>query len=198
PISKVTWLAWSRDLPGHRGPGASDLAVEIAFPVAPGASPELGPRISPLARSPLSVFFPTEKETFLGFLVQGPYRTTPARDNVPQHDPANQALVNAPAALLTEILPALRDAGLLTVTALTALPLDPARFPPGSMFRPLFDAVRATLESGPLIPAPPGPGDPPAPDQPGVRSGDGGPLYFAVPAISPEATPVLWRYLRDE
>ncbi len=51
------------------------------------------------------------------------------------------------------MLPGLRDAGLLTVTALTALPLDPARFPPGSMFRPLFDVVRATLESEPLIPA---------------------------------------------
>src|SRR5580698_7025802 len=103
--------------------------------------------------SPLVVFFPTEKETFLGFLIQGPYRTTPARDNVPEHEPANQAFVRETAILLTEVVGGLRDAGLLDVPALTALPLDPARFPPGSMFRPLFDTVRAALAHDALIPA---------------------------------------------
>ena len=61
------------------------------------------------------MFFPTEKETFLGFLIQGPYRTTPARDNVPGHDPSNQALVRQTAALLADVLRELRDDGLLTV-----------------------------------------------------------------------------------
>ena len=91
------------------------------------------------------MFFPTEKETFLGFLIQGPYRTTPARDNIPEHDPSNQALVRETAALLTDVLRELRDDGLLTVEVLTTLPLDAARFPPGSMFRPLFESVRAAL-----------------------------------------------------
>src|SRR6202012_3652395 len=104
-------------------------------------------------RSPLNVYFPTEKETFLGVLIQGPYRTTPARDNVPEHEPANPAFVRETAILLTEVVGGLRDAGLLTVEALTALPLDPARFPPGSMFRPLFDVARDTLAAEPLIPA---------------------------------------------
>ena len=44
-------------------------------------------QIAACGRSPLTVFFSTEKETFLGFLIQGPYRTTPARANVPEHDP---------------------------------------------------------------------------------------------------------------
>jgi hypothetical protein len=208
-LSKATWLVWSRPLAGQRGPRDSALAVEIAFPAGPGQTP----RISPLDRSPLNVFFPTEKETFLGFVVQGPYRTTPARDNVPEHDQANQDFVGQTAALLTEVLPGLRDAGLLTVAALTALPLDPARFRPGSMFRPLFDAVRAALVSEPLIPAADGapraagdlalaadPGllDVLGPDQLGTLYGAGPPLFFADPAISPEDTPVLWHYLRDE
>ena len=34
--------------------------------------------------SPLVVFFPTQKETFLGFLIQGPYRTTPAQGQHPR------------------------------------------------------------------------------------------------------------------
>ena len=98
------------------------------------------------------MFFPTEKETFLGFLIQGPYRTTPARDNVPGDDPANQALVRETAVLLADVLRDLRDAGLLTVEVLAALPLDPARFPPGSMLAPLFDAVRTALTEENLIP----------------------------------------------
>ena len=99
------------------------------------------------------VFFPTQKETFLGFLIQGPYRTTPARDNVPGDDPANQALVRETAALIVDVLRELRASGLLTVGVLAALPLDAARFPPGSMLRPLFDAVRAALAGEELIPA---------------------------------------------
>jgi hypothetical protein len=208
-LPKVTWLAFSRPVTAPQGPETTGLAVEIAFPAGPGDTP----RISPLDRSPLTVSFPTEKETFLGFLVQGPYRTTPARDNVPEHDPANQAFVRETATLLAGVLPELRDTGLLTVPALTALPLDPARFPPGSMFRPLFDTVRAALASEQLIPAAAGeprpagdlvlPADPAlidllSPAQLGSLLGAGRPRFWVGPAITPGATPVLWRYLRDE
>ena len=36
----------------------------------------MGERVAAVGASPLTAFFPTEKETFLGFLIQGPYRTT--------------------------------------------------------------------------------------------------------------------------
>jgi hypothetical protein len=136
------WLVWSRPLDrlGHAG-----RQVEVAFQVRG--------QIVARASAPLVVYFPTEKETSLGFLVQGPFRTTPARDNVPAHDPANQALVQETAVLLTDVLTDLRADGLLTVAALQALPLDAARFPAGSMFRPLFGAVRDALAGGGLIPA---------------------------------------------
>ena len=231
-----TWLVWRRGL-GQTGPRGVALEVEIAFTGGPDGAP---PRVSPLDRSPLNVYFPTQKETFLGFLIQGPYRTTPARDNVPEHEPANQGFVRETAILLTEVLAGLRDAGLLTVPALTALPLDPARFPPESMFRPLFDAVRAALAHDALIPAAgssprdgsyvagvPDAGPEAGPDagpdaelyraagdlvlaaSPGLiglldpdQLGDlldaGGPRWFADPAITPDGTPLLWRYLRDE
>src|SRR5205823_7276185 len=101
--------------------------VEIAFRVEAG-------RLVPLESSPLVVFFPTEKETFLGFLAQGPYRTTPARDNVPGHDPSNLVLVSETATLLAGVLRQLRDDGLLTAEVLQALPIDAARFAPGTMF----------------------------------------------------------------
>ena len=134
------WLVWHRPVEGHEA-----QRIEIAFRLEAG-------RIVPVADSPLTVFFPTEKETFLGFLIQGPYRTTPARDNIPGHDPSNQALVLQTAALLTGVLRELRDDGLLTVQAVATLPLDAARFPAGSMFRPLFDSVGEALTTEALIP----------------------------------------------
>ena len=202
------WFVWHRQL-GDLGHPA--LRVEIAF-LAGTANGER--RLVKRDDSPLVVFFPTQKETFLGFLVQGPYRTTPARDNVPEHDPSNQALVRETATLLADVLTELRDDGLLTVGVLQALPLDPARFQPGTMFRPLFDSVRTALAAGmELIPVAGG-GYGAAgelklargaglrellrPDQLGALYGAGQPLAFADESITGNNTPLLWRYLRDE
>jgi hypothetical protein len=195
------WLAWQRPVDGHPG-----QRIEVAFRLEGG-------RISAVGESPLTVFFPTEKETFLGFLIQGPYRTTPARDNVPGDDPSNQALVRQTAALLADALPELRDEGLLDTGALQALPLEAARFPAGSMFRPLFEATGDVLTAEPLIPAAGG-GYAVAvdllladssevlgllgPGQLGALCGAGRAVWFADAAISERRTPMLWRYLRDE
>ena len=163
--------------------------------------------------APLTVFFPTEKETFLGFVIQGPYRTTPARDNVPEHDPSNQTLVRETAALLADVLSELRADGLLTVDVLEALPIEEARFPPGSMFRPLFDSVRSAMVGQELIPAFAGgyraasdlrlasdPGLPGLldPERLGLLLGAGREVFFASELITEAGTPALWRYLRDE
>jgi hypothetical protein len=195
------WLSWQRPVEGHPG-----QRIEVAFRLEGG-------RIAAVGSSPLTVFFPTEKETFLGFLIQGPYRTTPARDNIPGDDPSNQALVRQTAALLADVLPELRDQGLLTAEALQALPLDAARFPAGSMFWPLFDAAGDALTAEALIPVAGGgygvavdlllASSPEVlglldPGQLGALSGVGRPVWFADGGISERDTPVLWRYLRDE
>ena len=200
------WFAWRRQA---GGPGHPAHRVEIAFRVD-AANGER--RIVACGRSPLAVFFPTDKETFLGFVVQGPYRTTPARNNVPEHDPSNQALVRETAALLASVLQELRADDLLTVAVLEALPLDAGHFPPGSMFRPLFDTVRDALARGELIPAAGGYRAADelklaaeaelhellSPDQLGAMYGASRPLFFAHAAITEHLTPVLWRYLRNE
>jgi hypothetical protein len=201
------WFVWHRQLDELGQPA---LRVEIAFRVGTVNGQY---RLVRRDDSPLAVFFPTQKETFLGFLIQGPYRTTPARDNVPDHDPSNQALVRETAALLAEVLLELRDDGLLTADVLQALPVDAARFQPGSMFRPLFDAVRAALVLEQLIPVAGGgygaagevalPSDAGLrelllPDQLGVLYGAGQPLAFAHESITETRAPLLWRYLRDE
>jgi hypothetical protein len=204
--SNAEWLVWHRHLDGL---GEPDLRVEIAFM----AHTEIDARrLVRRESSPLVVFFPTQKETFLGFLVQGPYRTTPARDNVPEHDPWNQALVRETANLLVDVLADLRDEGLLTVDILQALPLDATRFPPETMFRALFESARTILARDRFIPAADGyrcarevrlargaglrellP-----PDLLGELYADPGPVAFVHDSITESRTPLLWRYLREE
>ena len=202
------WFVWERPLDdlGHAG-----QRVEIAFRADTShREPRLVRRDG---SSPLVVFFPTQKETFLGFLIQGPYRTTPARDNVPGDDPANQALVRETATLLVGVLREVRATGLLTVEVVAALPLDPARFPPGSMLRPLFDAVRTALTEEELIPAAGG-GHAAArnlklassrelrelldPGQLGALFQTDLPLAFAQLPRNEDQSPGLRRYLREE
>lgn len=140
------WIVFSRGVPKHPG-----LKVEVAFKLAFDARRQ-HERIEPISNSHLVVFFPTEKETHLGFLLQGPYRTTPARDNIPGDNPWNQELIRQTAELVIESLTQLRKRRLLTVSALEALPIRAADFPPGSMFRPIFDAVLDAFKTQPLLP----------------------------------------------
>jgi hypothetical protein len=201
------WFVWERQLEAL---GQPDQRVEIAFMVHAEIDSR---RLIGRETSPLVVFFPTQKETFLGFVVQGPYRTTPARDNVPEHDEWNQALVRETASLLAEVLTWLRDEGLLTVEVLQALPLDAARFGPEMMFRALFESVRAALAQNEMIPA--ADGGYRSARQLKLASGAGlrelltpdlladlcreeGTIAFVSDSISETGTPVLWRYLREE
>ena len=204
--STEEWLVWHRQLDAL---GEPELRVEIAFT----AHSEIDARrLVRRESSPLVVFFPTQKETFLGFLIQGPYRTTPARDNVPEHDPWNQALVRETASLLVDVLADLRDEGLLTVDILQALPLDAARFPPETMFRAMFDSARTALVRDRFIPVADGYRcarevrlargaglrELLTPDLLGELYADPGPVDFVHDSITESRTPLLWRYLREE
>lgn len=144
-----TWLLFSHPVTADDGCLAG--YVEIAFSLAQGeqSRPESIRRVE---HSPLVVFFPTVLETHLGFLVQGPYRTTPSRDNVPRNDHWNQRLVGETASLLVEALRWQRDHDLLDTTVLRCLPLDPTKFDETSMFATLFSATKQALLSEPLLP----------------------------------------------
>lgn len=195
------WLVWHRDVPAMPG-----RRVEIAFPLT-------GRDLRAAEDSRLVVFFPTDKQTFVGFLIQGPYRTTPARDNIPEQDPTNRALAAQTAVLLTEVLTGLRDDDLLTVDVLRALPIDTARFAEDTMLRPLYESVRSALASQPLVPVLNGgygqAGEVILTREAGLRrllrpaqlaalTGTGPPARFADAAITPDGTPLLWAYLTAE
>jgi hypothetical protein len=144
------WLLFSRPMDG---PGDSDQVncIELAFrlKVDPARERRWIRRIS---RSMLYVFFPTVIETHLGFLLQGPLRTTPSRDAVPPDDEWNIHCVQAAGDLLADALRWLREHRMLNASALNSLPLDRSKFEEG-MFMPLYEQVKATLSAEPLLPA---------------------------------------------
>jgi len=147
------WLVLRKEV-FHDGESAG--FVEVAFEVESNPTDATRPeRITRVSDSPLVVFFPTEKETHLGFLIQGPYRTTPSRDNVPKDVQWNQHLVSCTAELVTESLEKLRRSGYLTATALDAFVVEPDKFEGQSqaaMFRPIAQAIITALKAHPFIP----------------------------------------------
>ncbi len=150
------------------------LAIQIAFQVS-DYEQNGRPNIVKLNQSNLNVFFPTEKETHLGFLAQGPYRTTPARDNVPQGDPFNISLAEETGELVVEALRWLRDRDWLTVDVLETLPLAYIQRESGyhyvgyrreygyydkehnrykhTLFAPIYERVKQAMMNEALIPA---------------------------------------------
>ncbi|MCR4418011.1 MAG: hypothetical protein NUV92_09760 [Ignavibacteria bacterium] len=65
-----------------------ELWVEVAYKL--GKSQNDKEIIIREPDSKLIVFFPTEKVTFLNFILQGPYKTTPNRENIPLEDDQNK------------------------------------------------------------------------------------------------------------
>ncbi len=144
------WLVFHRDVFSAKRQKTG--RVEIAFSLV--AVNDVSGRwtVQPLAKSPLVVFFPTVVESNLGFLVQGPYRTTPSRDNIPPGEPWNQHLVKETSCLLVDAMCWMRDKAMLDVSALRCLPLDCNKFPKDSRFAPMFDAVRQAFQEQELLP----------------------------------------------
>ena len=144
------WIVFSRPVFNDGTPAGH---VEIAFNLRLSDDDGDSQSVQPVVDSPLVVFFPTILPTSMDFVVQGPYRTTPSRDNVPGDDPWNRYLVEETTALMEDALVGLRELDLLDVAALQCLPIEKSRFPPGNRFAPLFQAVRESLRTKPLLPA---------------------------------------------
>jgi hypothetical protein len=127
------------------------LQVEIAFQFR---SDDSGAplAIEAVPNSNLFVFFETAKQTQLRFLVQGPFRTTPARDNIRENDAVNQHLIKVLADLTKKALIDLRDRGLISVQLLEMLPIRKSDFPAHHTFRPIYDAVHQVLKNEQVLP----------------------------------------------
>jgi hypothetical protein len=87
----------------------------------------------------LHVLFATTQETHLQFILNGPYRTTPSRESIAEDDQFNVHLLKETCALLKELLPQLRERGLLSVQALAVFPN------PNDNLRDFYESVRLAI-----------------------------------------------------
>ena len=143
------WLVFERLV---KIPDSDDtVLVEIGFWLVKDDNEQLE-SIQGIKNSPLVVYFPTEKETRFGFLVQGPYRTTPSRDNIPKDDEWNKKLIEETGVLLADSLLKLKEMELLTVKVLETLPVRMDDFPSDGMFYPIVEAVRNAFIKYSLLP----------------------------------------------
>ena len=143
------WVVFSKSVRAISGREVGH--IELAFLVQ--CESDVPFRVVPAANTELVVYFPTIVATKVGFLIQGPYRTTPSRDNVVRHDSWNRNLVHSTAGLLVSALKGLHGLDLLDIYALQTLPLNPANFGDENMFGLLFETTRETFRNHPLLPS---------------------------------------------
>lgn len=128
------FMKFSKEVDGT----ASKRTIDIAFPFVKN---ENGTITFQKAADPyISVFFPTTTESKLDFVVNGPFRTTPDRGQVPFNE-ENKELAQQMAELLRKSVLKLRDDGLLDLNLIKALPIDETRFYYATLFQPLHAKI---------------------------------------------------------
>lgn len=98
----------------------------------------------------LYVLFATTHETHLQFLLNGPYRTNPSRETISEEDHFNLHLIKETCALMKDVLPQLRELGLLTTQFLNVLPNSNDKL--RNFYAPILDAIIKIFHEHELIP----------------------------------------------
>ena len=142
---EISYLVFSRSIDGIQ----TGRTIDIAFAVTVDNKGEYTFRVS---KSPyISVYFPTETESKLKFIVQGPYRTTPNRSSVPADDKDNIELAEQTAHLLRDSAIELRDTGKLNFSLLNILPVDEDVFYSAPLFECMFTETEEMLTEEKLL-----------------------------------------------
>lgn len=138
------WLVFERPLKLNVS-ATTKLKVEVAFKIDRDKNDiEI---VAPAKDSKLIVFFPTEKPTYLNFLIQGPYKTTPNRENIPLEDDQNKTIVRETGELIAESISLIKKLGYLDVNFLKVLPFDSVHIEGEPIYAAVFERVKAKLLS---------------------------------------------------
>lgn len=127
-----------------------NLKVEIAYKL--GKDENDKEIIVPENDSKLVVYFPTEKVTFLNFVIQGPYKTTPNRENIPLDESQNKSILDKTAELVGESLELIKEIGLLDTNFLKLLPIDSRNKDKDLIYSTIYKTVREKLLTEELLP----------------------------------------------
>lgn len=127
-----------------------ELWVEVAYKL--GKDQNGKEILVPEPNSKLVVFFPTEKVTFLNFIIQGPFKTTPNRENIPLEDEQNKLILEEIGNLIAESLTIIRDLGYLDTNFLSILPLSSNLAKSENIYSEIYEKVKEKFLSEKLLP----------------------------------------------
>jgi hypothetical protein len=125
------------------------LSAEIAYKLGKDENGE--EKIIPEPNSKLIVFFPTERVTFLNFVIQGPFKTTPNRENIPLDDEQNKIILEEIGNLIAESLNIVKNLGYLDVDFLNILPIN-KEHRNEQIYAVAYEKVKEKLLSEELLP----------------------------------------------
>jgi len=137
------WLIFERPISNDF---KNQVRVEIAYLLDKDDKAD-NEQIVPARNTTIVAFFPTGKPTQLKFLIQGPYQTTPARDNIYDND-RNWKLIKETAVLVAESISKIKELNLLDVSYLNTLPIEyDYSYGGNRIFKYVYEYVRNKLLS---------------------------------------------------
>lgn len=137
-------------LDGIKPRKGEELRVEVAYKL--GKNKKDKKIITPELDSELVVFFPTNKDTDLNFTIQGPYKTTPNRENIPLEDEQNKVIIEETGNLVSGSLSIIKDLGYLDVNFLNILPINKQEHMDEQIYPVIYQKVKEKLLSDELLP----------------------------------------------
>lgn len=117
-----------------------ELKVEVAYKLGKDSN-----RKEIIVKEPdskLVVFFPTEKVTFLNFIIQGPYKTTPNRENIPLRSEQNKKIIDETACLVADSLSAIKESGYFDVNFLNLLTINSSHKKTEQIYSAIYEKVK--------------------------------------------------------
>lgn len=102
---------------------------------------------------PLVVTFPTSIATGMGLILNGPFRTTPAREMIGRTDDFNKMLLTEASELVKDLLRQEKLAKRLDFRLLELLPFDENKSDCPELFQPLAISIRDFIATEKLLPA---------------------------------------------
>ena len=126
------------------------MRVEVAFKLGTNKSGRMS--IVKETDTRLIVYMPTETPTYLDFIIQGPFRTTPNRANVPLDDPDNQIILEKIGDLVSESLMSVKEMGYFDSDFLEVLPIAIEPLTKSKIYSIIFQRVRDRLQKESILP----------------------------------------------
>lgn len=144
---EVSYLKYSKKIPALT---EFERTVDIAYPVVIEKDGRY--RFVKPTSPYISVYFPTETESKLSIMVQGPYRTTPNRGGIPFNDKDNIMLAELTAELLYDSVLDIKAQGQISLQFLNLLPLEKPMFSQDWLFMSLYDKTIELFVNEPILP----------------------------------------------